>query len=76
MHWTLCALIIGSFGCKYILAQAQRVPPGVPPQHYQQVTLAFPSNIVEHMVQPSASDIEVISETKPVQFRQVRFPTL
>lgn len=37
MHWTLCALIIGSFGCKYIHAQAQRVPPGVPPQHYQQV---------------------------------------
>lgn len=36
MHWTLCALIIGSFGCKYIHAQAQRVAPGVPPQHYQQ----------------------------------------
>ncbi|GAB1863823.1 Multiple coagulation factor deficiency protein 2-like protein [Camponotus japonicus] len=36
MYWTLCVLIIGSFGCKYIHAQAQRVAPGVPPQHYQQ----------------------------------------
>ncbi|EFN70887.1 Multiple coagulation factor deficiency protein 2-like protein [Camponotus floridanus] len=36
MYWTLCILIIGSFGCKYIHAQAQRVAPGVPPQHYQQ----------------------------------------
>lgn len=36
MNWTLWLFIIGTFGCKCIRAQAQRVPPGVSPQHYQQ----------------------------------------
>ncbi|KOC59919.1 Multiple coagulation factor deficiency protein 2 like protein [Habropoda laboriosa] len=36
MNWTLWLFIIGSFCCKYIHAQQQRVPPGVSPQHYQQ----------------------------------------
>ncbi|XP_043251204.1 multiple coagulation factor deficiency protein 2 homolog [Colletes gigas] len=36
MNWTLWLFIIGSFCCKYIHAQMQRVPPGVSPQHYQQ----------------------------------------
>ncbi|XP_076683231.1 lymphotoxin beta receptor inhibitor isoform X3 [Andrena cerasifolii] len=36
MNWALWLFIIGSFGCKYIHAQVQRVPPGVSPQHYQQ----------------------------------------
>lgn len=36
MNWTLWVFVLGSFSCKYILAQVQRVPPGVSPQHYQQ----------------------------------------
>ncbi|XP_031838184.1 lymphotoxin beta receptor inhibitor isoform X2 [Nomia melanderi] len=36
MNWTLWLFIIGSFGCNYVHAQVQRVPPGVSPQHYQQ----------------------------------------
>jgi len=50
MHWTLCALIIGSFGCKYIHAQAQRIAPGVPPQHYQQVDYVCVC-VSKHMVE-------------------------
>jgi hypothetical protein len=49
MHWTLCALIIGSFGCKYIHAQAQRVAPGVPPQQYQQPgQMPPPQHVPQH----------------------------
>ncbi|KAF3429538.1 hypothetical protein E2986_00704 [Frieseomelitta varia] len=36
MIWTLWLFIFGSFACKYIHAQQQRIPPGVSPQHYQQ----------------------------------------
>lgn len=36
MNWTFWLFIIGSFGCNYVHAQVQRVPPGVSPQHYQQ----------------------------------------
>ncbi|XP_029041429.2 multiple coagulation factor deficiency protein 2 homolog [Osmia bicornis bicornis] len=36
MNWTFWVFIIGSFSCKYVNAQVQRVPPGVSPQHYQQ----------------------------------------
>lgn len=38
MNWTLCLFIIGCFCCKYLYAQQQRIPPGVSPQHYQQVS--------------------------------------
>ncbi|KZC13522.1 PREDICTED: multiple coagulation factor deficiency protein 2 homolog [Dufourea novaeangliae] len=36
MNWTLWLFILGSFSCNHIYVQAQRVPPGVSPQHYQQ----------------------------------------
>ncbi|CAK9808948.1 Multiple coagulation factor deficiency protein 2 homolog [Anthophora quadrimaculata] len=36
MNWIFYLFIIGSFSCKYIHAQQQRIPPGVSPQHYQQ----------------------------------------
>lgn len=48
MNWTLCLFIIGCFCCKYLYAQQQRIPPGVSPQHYQQVS--FSLQIVKHMV--------------------------
>lgn len=48
MNWTLWLFIIGSLACKYTHAQQQRVPPGVSPQHYQQVS--FLPKIIKHMV--------------------------
>lgn len=48
MNWTFWVFVIGSFSCKYVNAQVQRVPPGVSPQHYQQV--CFLLKIINHMV--------------------------
>ncbi|XP_029671782.1 multiple coagulation factor deficiency protein 2-like isoform X3 [Formica exsecta] len=58
MHWTLCALIIGSFGCKYIHAQAQRVAPGVPPQHYQQPVHHVPQQHMQQIPQQQQVPIQ------------------
>ena len=51
MNWTLWLFIFGSFACKYTHAQQQRIPPGVSPQHYQQVNVPF--KIIKHMVATS-----------------------
>lgn len=66
MHWTLCALIIGSFGCKYIHAQAQRIAPGVPPQHYQQPVQAPPPS--QHIPQQQQQYQQIpVQQQVPVQ---------
>ncbi|KAL6433734.1 hypothetical protein ACFW04_005772 [Cataglyphis niger] len=71
MHWTLGALIIGSFGCKYIHAQAQRVAPGVPPQHYQQPVHHVPQQHVQQIPQQQQYQ-QVPMQQIPVQ--QVPIP--
>ncbi|XP_070172384.1 lymphotoxin beta receptor inhibitor [Polyergus mexicanus] len=67
MHWTLCALIIGSFGCKYIHAQAQRVAPGVPPQHYQQPVHHVPQQHMQQIPQQQQYQQVPIQQQVPVQ---------
>ncbi|XP_014488531.1 PREDICTED: probable basic-leucine zipper transcription factor I [Dinoponera quadriceps] len=68
MHWTLCALIVGSFGCKYIHAQAQRIAPGVPPQHYQQPSQMPPP---QHIPQQQYQQMPVQQHQVPMQQQQV-----
>ncbi|XP_029671781.1 multiple coagulation factor deficiency protein 2-like isoform X2 [Formica exsecta] len=67
MHWTLCALIIGSFGCKYIHAQAQRVAPGVPPQHYQQPVHHVPQQHMQQIPQQQQYQQVPIQQQPQVQ---------
>ncbi|XP_050455799.1 multiple coagulation factor deficiency protein 2 homolog isoform X2 [Cataglyphis hispanica] len=67
MHWTLGALIIGSFGCKYIHAQAQRVAPGVPPQHYQQPVHHVPQQHVQQIPQQQQYQQVPMQQQVPVQ---------
>ncbi|OAD62935.1 Multiple coagulation factor deficiency protein 2 like protein [Eufriesea mexicana] len=66
MNWTLWLFIIGFFGCKYIHAQQQRVPPGVSPQHYQQPVPhvhQMPEQIPQQQFQPG----QVPMQQVPVQ---------
>ncbi|XP_076171683.1 lymphotoxin beta receptor inhibitor isoform X2 [Ptiloglossa arizonensis] len=71
MNWTLWLFIIGSFGCKYIHAQVQRVPPGVSPQHYQQPPQPIhhiPQQIPQQQQAPGQLPIhQVPAQQVPVQ---------
>ncbi|RLU26964.1 hypothetical protein DMN91_000763 [Ooceraea biroi] len=73
MHWTLCALIIGSFGCKYIHAQAQRVAPGVPPQHYQQPPVQVPQH-AQHLPQQQQYQQVPMQQQQQMPMQQQQVP--